>query len=479
MNPTLVSQVVLAPWRQRDRSGSWGRVAFYTVIALALGALFVFLPGAQVLVYGALALAVLVLWCLLASSLMEQNHPHAARLVPGHVRRLRQVTVAAWLASCSVMALLVWLAVAPLATWASVLLPCAAACVFVVWMQRQPMLWMAPVLVALLDWLLPVKVQEASLWPALADAWSVYAAWALVPGLLALGLLLARAFSGGDSAHRARYARDIALRRLMRDGMDPAAGWQARGRGGQDPLTRAWLGRHLARARPDTHSAMARAALVLLGPNHAVRQAPIFGALLVIVALAMALLAEFAPGDVNARPAWSAGGLGMAFVVGLAAGGFPAAFAAHAALWGTRREQALLVLLPGMPQGGALNRALAGMLLRHFLAIWALLGAFTMVVGHASNDPYVACLPWAALPIGVASVLRAAATLRAPRAVTPILQGLGVVLSSLPLVLLSQWLGLPPWALAGASVALSAAWFAWRWRALTHEPPALPVGRLR
>ena len=45
------------------------------------------------------------------------------------------------------------------------------------------------------------------------------------------------------------------------------------------------------------------------------------------------------------------------------------------------------------------------------------------------------------------------------------------------LVPLSRWLSPLLWVLAGGNVALSAVRLAKRWRALAHEPPALPMGR--
>jgi hypothetical protein len=169
---------------------------------------------------------------------------------------------------------------------------------------------------------------------------------------------------------------------------------------------------------------------------------------------------------------------GLAAGCGIAGVGLSGGLALPGALWRTRREQALLRLLPGMPQGRALNRILALCQLRDF-GIASLLPAPALVaLGTQTDSSYLLCLPLATLPIAVFCLTRHPASMRAPTAMTIMLPMFAVLgLALLPSVLV-QYLGLPLWPLALAMLALSAGLLAWRWRALTAAPTALPAGRL-
>jgi len=179
---------------------------------------------------------------------------------------------------------------------------------------------------------------------------------------------------------------------------------------------------------------------------------------------------------VASGPFFNSATIGIAF--GLAIAGFNPGFALRNMLWHTRREQALLALLPGMPQGGRLNRAVAFVQLRHFLIAWGvtalLLGGLALLTGN----PSVLSLSIAALPLGLLNLARAPAAMRAPTPWTVSRPVLGFLLVNAVLWGLCAWLTWLIWPLAVASLVLSAALLAWRWRALDQAPSALPAGRL-
>lgn len=166
----------------------------------------------------------------------------------------------------------------------------------------------------------------------------------------------------------------------------------------------------------------------------------------------------------------------MAISIGLACMLIATLIGVSGALWGSRREQALLVLLPGMPQGIALNRALARQQLKHFVLVCvAGLPAFAAMAWWGGSPEvwafFVAAWPLSALLWRDVSRLRAPG----PWAALPYLLCVGLCLLS---TLLLRWQPalLGPWILG--MVLLTAAALVWRWRRLSQWPPALPAGRL-
>jgi len=148
------------------------------------------------------------------------------------------------------------------------------------------------------------------------------------------------------------------------------------------------------------------------------------------------------------------------------------------ALWASRREQALLMLLPGMPQGATLNRALAWRQWRHCLLLWLGLLPALGALAWAGQASYALAFIGVALPLS-AWLWRDHSRMQAARPVNAfapmlICALLGILLSVL---LLSRHpAALWPW--VSGIVVLTAALLAWRWRVLARLPQALPVGRL-
>jgi len=167
---------------------------------------------------------------------------------------------------------------------------------------------------------------------------------------------------------------------------------------------------------------------------------------------------------------------GMA--LGLAVAGFNPGFGLRNMLWHTRREQALLVLLPGMPRGAPLNRAVAFVQLRHFLLAW--LATTLLLVGllTLAGMPSLLSLSIAALPLGILNLTHAPAAMRAPTPWTTSRPMLGFLLAYSLLWALCAFVNSLAWPLMAASLVLSAALLARRWRTLSQAPSALPAGRL-
>ncbi|MFG6439777.1 hypothetical protein [Roseateles sp. LKC17W] len=474
------SQLLLAFWRQRDLQAPLGRRLVMALLVLIGMAGLIALPpeAGWRLVAGLLLLVDLGVWLAVCGSLQEQNHPTAARTVPGHVRSLKRAALLGWALCTGFTTLLLWAIFPPTGAVPLMLLSCGFIAVFLLWASRMVWLWLlftllSPLLGAFNGTLAPAG-------RALATLWSDHTGLMLLAGLLTQATLVVLAFGAGGARHTARYARQSLMRNAMRLQLDGrqvnAAAW---GRP-VEWLTRpfglvldAWQRRLLACAdNGSPANVMARAALVLHGAQHWMYQLMGITVLAVIVLVAFVAvsrvmhvpLATFLPG---------AFGMGVA----IASMGFNPAFALPTALWQSRREQALLCLLPGMPRGAALNRAVATGHLRNAAMAWLATSLVLLALGLAAHNDWLLCLPLAAMPVMVINLTRQPAAMRAPQVTTTVWPVLAFFAVTGLLYGLSR-LGAPLALLAVTVPALSAGLLAWRWRVLLRAPAALPTGRL-
>lgn len=474
------SQVLLAFWRQRDPDAPLGRRLVTALLVLIGMAGLIALPPEMgwLLMAGMLLLVGLGVWLAVCGSLQEQNHPAAARTVPGHLRTLKRAALLGWALCTGLSTLLLWAIFPPGDVGPILLLSCGFIAVFLLWSARMVWLWL---LLTLLSPLLGAFA--GSLAPAvraLAALWNEHTAAMLVAGLLAQAALVTLAFGAGDAGHHDRHARQTVMRNAMRmqlDGRQANAAvwgrpieWLTRPFG---LIAEAWQRRLLARAdNRDPSNVMARAALVLHGIQHWLYQLMGLAALSTIVLVAFAAVSHFIQVPLKT---FLPGAFGMG--VAIASMGFNPGFALPTALWQSRREQALLCLLPGMPRGAALSRAVAAGHLRNAAAAWLGTSLVLVALGIAADNRWLLCLPLAALPVMAVNLTRRPAAMRAPQVLTTMWPVLAFFAVTGLLYGLSQ-LGVPLALLAVGVTALSAAMLAWRWRALAHAPAALPAGRL-
>ncbi len=490
-------QMLQAPWQWRRNDGSlwaWRLYGLLTVLifaAPAAGVLVWLPPRAAWASIGALALVGLTaLWGLQFVGLQRLDHPHAAHTVPGHARALRSTALGLWATLVTlagfVMAIgtAMWLQEAELATiWRSSLaaaLGTGALLLFVAAALRWWWLWVLagalPALMGAGAWRLVVF----DTWHWALPLWQAQPLGGTLMLLAVLGLLLSTLFGRGDAVHAGAYQRRERVRRVL--AASPGhrnAGLAAYGRWGEwlskpgQAMTDAWLRRALARANTGRGSVMTRAEVVLHGHQHWVRQLATLLFVQACVGLSLVLTAFLA--GVKLGVLLEHGRTGLAIGVGIMA--FSAVLNLPSALWASRREQALLVLLPGMPQGAALNRALAWRQWRHCGVLWLALVPGLGAVLWAGLAPHALAPVVLALPL-TAWLWRDHARMRAGRPVFTVMAlALGPALGTLSMALLSRhpaawwpwWLGV---------LALTAALLAWRWRVLPQLPPALPVGRL-
>jgi hypothetical protein len=147
-----------------------------------------------------------------------------------------------------------------------------------------------------------------------------------------------------------------------------------------------------------------------------------------------------------------------------------------------RKEQALLVLLPGVPNGRALNQSMMVFLLtQHVTAIACALGVVTAIT-LALNDSMEAALR-VSVPAFGASLLAAPGVLRDYARLKPpglMQSGVPMILFGVPLqtIVLFKPLDISPAALVLVAFGVSAALTLERYRRFSEAPPAFPVGRL-
>lgn len=482
---TSFNQILLAFWRQSNTdTNRWFRPVFYGVVLIGLAVAGLLMPTTQLRLLIACTVTVIALfglWVMLVVNLLEQNHPTTTRLVPGHLRRLRQATLAVWLLISVTQGVLAWLALSDKVSLPTLLLAASASGVAAAWAQRH---WMCGIVFYMgPSFVIPLHLNErlAPLWQPLVSAWLAQPWTCLALCVVVFAALLVRIYGTGDNAHQKAYEQRQRKLTLLRRGLAGSRTTRGATQGGigdglarpVDAIAARWLARLLAQARPQQANVMARAELALHGPQHWLRHAVGLGTALPIAVFGIALFFQLIGAAPDAILRHSTAGMALM----LAVLGFSPGFTLPSALWLTRREQALLVLLPGMPQGRQLNHAVAFMQLRHFLIAW---GITTLLLGglllHTGNTALLS-LSVAALPLGVLNLTRAPATLRAPTPWTSSRPVLSFFLLNAVLWGLCAWLDGLVWWLGAVSLVLSAALLAWRWRALGQAPSALPAGR--
>jgi hypothetical protein len=408
-------------------------------------------------------------WMSWVGGVLAQNTPNTARLVPGHVGRLRQVLAGGWL--------LVGLSLCALFGWAFGLswfaqLALALGLVLLAVTARFPWLWAVLWIPPTFGWW---WVEQAGTHEAVTAArhWvNGQPVIALLPTLV-VGLLVMPALV---------TARGHApLPRSM-----PADGWSGRPRSAdQHALTAAvgaWLRRQgmwlyrwrLRRLCAQPQRAPVARALLVLGSLHWTSQATAAIAVVLVYAILVGLLVAV---GVAPWPGFQRSSLQSAAMAVMYFSVSP--LVQSPGLLRSRREQALLVLVPGLPRGPALSRALALRLSLSFGISWGLASVVALGIvgleGEASRS--VQALVFGTPPF-VALYWRDWARV-SPQG------GLRAAMLVALLIFSGMLLGwvlrttAPPWPVpAAASLALTAGLLAWRWHRLGRLPAAWPAGRL-
>ena len=500
MNRSLTSSlatILSAPWQQRrNQNGMWGVALIAALCLLPPIGLFAWsMFGDPLLtpnlrhsaaVAGRIAVVALSLawWAVLVNNVLEQNHPTLAQVVPEHPRRLRTALLATGAALAAALVALVcgggidaWVAVA-------FVVPAIALLAVTV---RWPWFWFVGFVAPYVVGYAMHRNAASELERVLLEAWRQQSGLITASLVTASGLLLASLIQSGGLRHVVAYERR--QNRLLR--MQAAArGERLRGPGARSTLENLlarpyhrWM--HHVLARPES-SPRARA-LLGFGPgvHWTGNAAGLVGTAMAIgAAVALVLLVGQVAPEVGEYLPMGLSGIAIGAMFGLVAPSMQVQSRLHQ----TRREQALLVLLPGVPRGVMQSRWLSWQMTRQFLLSWVggivLMLAFSALARQLQRNPYEAAYAAGRVYVAIASLpliafqWRRWARLSAPTSLTalwPALLGLGLA----ALAFAGQLTGVATPLQCGVVFTLAAlAWCVWRrWR-MAVEPPALPIGRL-
>lgn len=478
-------QSLAAPWRQRTNARTWWSLVAQEIPLLLIGLLIMFIGefSQKSMVASALALLMMTthgFWMLQVAGMVQLNQPACVLLVPRYLQVQRRALLA------------LWLALALVQTVAFV----AARALGLTNLVDSPALWLLACAAGLLFWALAIRwglmvgslFLLTPLWLRPFGGWVEQQPWSqinwvdagqyangwVVPLLVAMGWMLSRtALRRGDSAHRAQVARNAKLLAALQD-ENPADAYRLSDSASkgiavlQTPFRcyASWL---LALPRSGPSHALAKAELGLGARTHWVMQVANTGAIL----LALILVAcgyELVWG--NAWETFSNPitilGLGVITFVPLASW--------RIALRLTTKEQALMLLLPSMPQGTDLNRALAKRHLRHLFVSWLAMAALAVFLpwpsAIRSDALLLAVVSLPLIPMAIQDWSRVA--VRSPwQWLTVVLAGpvwISVALIALHLYVSMYWL-------ATLSLVAFAVTTGWRWKKLSRFAQAFPVGQ--
>ena len=429
----------------------------------------------------AIASCMLIGWQQLVGNVLKQNRAAYARLVPGHVARLRASLLVAWAALILAAAGGPgWVLDAPLA-WA-----CggAAALTLFAMAVRWPVLWLAGIAAMVATAVRVARHSASHLLDALFVGWR-QDAWFVTTVVLtacALALVAIVRESGHDSRTLVESGRAFGRRfaRTARPGCGSESNRIAR------PYAW-WMTRLLARADSSIQARL----LAGLGPNvhwtTAVTSLAVT-ALAIPAMVAVLMLVGLVSPVVHGALPMVAGSIALGAMFGLAA----PATQTRARLHQTQREQALLALLPGVPRGPVLSRWLSLRMAAQCMLTWSGAAAITamlvLLALHLPGDPLDRDLAdlYIDMPRSLALGSLSIVAFQWPRWAempTPTsLNALWPTLSSVAvagLVFCAEHMGWMTATQAAAIVPLAVfAWCAWRWHRLGREPSAFPVGRL-
>ncbi|MBV9889648.1 MAG: hypothetical protein JO090_02035 [Rhizobacter sp.] len=399
-------------------------------------------------------------WLVLAHT--RQNDPRLARLVPGHVTAIR-LSLGAW-ALCFVAAST---AISAIVRWPTVAAAVVAFAMAAVIAIGARVFWFGGVA------LVVVAV------PGLRDAgWlAIEAAWRAAPALLASLVLVATTLAlhrvvmeGGDRhvrMHRARLAWIAAgASRSVTDERKSLPWW--RGWLAERPYA-AWMRYRLSRPGRGASSRL----ILGMGPHAHWTTMAMYGLLCVAFVVAFVVADRLlAPSRAKDGP-WFL----LAFNFLLTSTFF------SQAMWRSRREQALLRLLPGAPAAASVNRWLA----RHFATQYVVMALVCGVVLFALRplsrvavlDQEISLSLLCLAPLVPIASWRDWTRMKEPKSNLTIHDLLVIAGTSGAAITWSSGRVGPWWLLGLLALSLSVPLGLWRWHAIARTPAAWPVGRAR
>lgn len=433
------------------------------------------------------AAELVVLWWTAFMQLQIQNHPVAARLVPGQLRHLRETALALFLALSFGCGALMAAGGFDLGVW-TMLAAIVLASLSV--LSRWPLLWFFVWLVPSTSFAWRKGALVQALTEMLVDGYQ-HQPLTLTAVVLALSSAVVwRMLQSGGPAHVRQYCWTRAMTMAARS--NALTGWDtgaAQGRTGRffhhlfGWLLSIWREHLLRVALPTARSAVARAELCASGGTH---WTIVIGSSLLIlsIVLIIVMIVSLTGGSDVARAMRSAAS-GVSF--GVMSMVLNPVLGSAGGLYKRRREQALLLLLPGMPRGEALNRQLARRQMIQFLLCWCFgLGLVVLIhtvlsdraAGAKGLEIYNWGVSYATLALPSSVLLwRDWSRQGVPNQAVMAAAIFVMVLWIMGIGWLVSRTGLSVWTLLAGSIAITGLLLALRWPRVVRKPTFWPVGR--
>ncbi|MBB3196185.1 hypothetical protein [Roseateles terrae] len=435
-----------------------------------------------------------ILWAGYFAALQRQNHPFAARLLPGQLRMLRELAVGGFCVSVLPSAWM--LSISPLQwSFPAALALSSLACAVLAVIVRWPALWVVGwVLSSLVGGAMPAPLRLAArqrVMEIYQDQPASMAAFVLVM----VGALLWHLFQSGGPAHVRSWARHSKVRKVLLEKSRATEGSDASPHWAQpviETMERAfgwlrsfWLNKLIRDARPTLRSVMARVEMAS-GPQ--AHWTSVLGAVVLIsgavaLALIVAMLVSPDGHEISGIVTQSFAFSYLAMLMN------PLVAVTSASLLRRRREQTLLVMLPGMPRGQAMNRQLALRQMAVHALSWSaalLLMSGLLALADRLKGGADATSIWRYLAVGYAALVLPMGVLQwrnwAVQEETPPALTLILVAGTMGAAFcLAFWMQsgvyLTPTLLLTASVLLTVLLMAMRWPRINRFPSFWPVGR--
>lgn len=426
-----------------------------------------------------------IAWPFFSMTLMRLNTPTVARTVPHYVGHLRRTALTLWLGICAVTGLLQGNSL----TEACFMGFGAGAFMLLIstpW--RWPVQWCVAIAVLAFLGSRSHEIVESDLLRSIFSSPASGVAFAMAC-YVGMAWLVTRLIAANGSGFSALYSRVVQMENAV-PGADTPARLPAHAVGpllgvlqqGWQLLLFPWrlyLRRTLALPRqPEGSTAQApqvlARALLGLGPNvHWLMQIGamlvLWGTVLLIVVIVPTI---FGPGVSTISGGWA---------VLIALGSLMAAVTPVLSLPETFRttapEQKLMLLLPGMPHGDALNHLLAVRHVRHALIAWLVAAVSVVALPFQGASVFVGGMYLSALVL-LPVVISDWSRIQPPNAMNALADLLQAILAPAIGLVAVHWLDVPIDAVAASAVVYCGTMLVMRWRRLPQFAPAFPAGRL-
>jgi hypothetical protein len=475
--------ILAAPWQQRRTEKSFGAIITIVLLLLITGGVIGFFLGgdgqSMKKSYASItAGGVVVLWLMQILYMNVLNHPVHARLVPGHRRKFRQTVLAFWLGTSLLVGLTMGWVFGDGLKWSFFAAYVEVICVVA---MLSPWRWLLVCCVFVSPWWpreFVTSLFQDFLRP-FSFNWSILGlSLLLLPCSYILTHMLIRSGNANYMRDAQKWRRFRGAMELATQGRHPSihqfgSKWTSITNALLYPMHR-YMQHLVATPQRTAPHVLARAEFVLGTEAHWVTQACVLIGI-TLLALAMGVVEGIQHGFV-----WRHDMNGASFLVAvfLLIFGSSVHIGIKQSLLRSRREQSLLILLPGMPQGATLNRFMATRLLRQSAIAWVITATVASQLRYADDDVMWLVAMYAGILPALAFLIQdwsRSEMLRPFKSLSyRVLLGLWVVACYLAL----SYLHWAPLIVGILSASFSAGLVAWRWQKLATFPSALPAGRL-